>query len=418
MPAPKVRAMTPPHRPRRATPAGGPGLATLVIALAGAVLASVVPGGPAFHAARAQTADSLIGYAENGTSPVAAFIAHDQDGDPIRWSLSGPDASLFAIDDGVLAFSESPNYEDPQSAARGVPLAERNVYSVTIEAGGGTHDVAVTVTDVDEAGTASMDRPQPQVSRPLGASLSDEDECVTVQAWQWARSQDGTTWTDIEGATSPSRSPSPDDVGMYIRATATYSDKFGTGKTASAASAHPVEAKTLSNAAPSFAEQDEDEATPYVDITRSVEENTAAGPAIGRAVSALDSDGDILLYELLDTSDLEDDDAHARFTIDRLTGQIRVAKVLGADPGETEDEDSAALSGNPMLPLGEDAGDPDDGKYVLRVKVSDPSTASATVNVVVKVNGGRTPSGRIRRRMLKALRVRESQHLFIIKEEA
>ena len=245
-------------------------MALAIVFVLTVLVASAVPG-PCV--ALAQVAGSSIEYPENGTSSVGTFVAYDQDGDAIEWSLSGPDAGLFTIHGGALAFRRSPDYEAPQSAAGG------NVYRVTIEANGGTHDVDVTVLDLDEPGAVSIDRPQPQASRPLGASLSDEDEGVTVQAWQWARSQDGATWTDIEGATSPSRSPSPDDVGMYIRAAATYSDKFGTGKTASAVSAHPVEAKTLSNAAPSFAEQDEIEATPYVDITRSVEENTAAGTA-------------------------------------------------------------------------------------------------------------------------------------------
>ena len=309
-----------------------------------------------------------------------------------EWSLSGPDADRFTIDGGVLAFRESPDYEDPRSAAR------TNVYRVTIEASGGTHDVAVTVTDVDEAGTVSIDRPQPQASRPLGALLSDEDDGVVVQGWQWARSADGTTWTDIEGATSPRRSPAPDDVDTYLRATVTYSDKFGADKTASAVSANVVEAKTLSNAAPSFADQDDDEDTPYIEVTRSVAENTAVGTAIGKAVSALDADGDILFYELLDTPDLEDSDGLARFTIDSSSGQIRVGKVLGADaggqeddPGEREDEDSKSLPGSPALPKGEEASQANNSEYVLRVRASDPSTASATVNVIVTVTNVNEP---------------------------
>ena len=355
------------------------------IVLAGVLVANVVPDGPASHPAHAQTADSNVDFAENRTAPVATFIAYDQDGDAIVWSLSGPDADQFTIDDGLLAFRESPNYEDPQSAAAGVPLTERNVYRVTIEASGGTHEVAVTVTDVDEAGTASIDRPQPQADRPFGASLSDEDEGVTSERWQWARSVDRTTWTDVEGATSPRRSPVPADVGMYLRATVTYSDKFGAGKTASAVSANLVEAKTLSNAAPSFADQDRDEDTPYIDVARSVAENTAAGRPIGRRLSATDADDDILFYELLDTPDLEDDDGDERFTIDSLSGQIRVGKELGADAGETEDVDSTALTGVPTLPEDEDADKADNSEYVLRVRVSDPSTASATVNVIVEV---------------------------------
>ena len=371
----------------RTPPYWGPRVLALVFVFTGLLVASTVP----YHLAspslaHAQAAGSSIEYAENGTRPVGVFHAYDQDGDAIKWSLSGPDAGRFTIDGGVLAFRRPPNHEDPQSAAAG------NVYRVTIEANGGTHDVDVTVVDVDEAGAVSIDRPQPQVSRPLGANLSDEDEGVSAQTWQWARSEDGTTWTDIEGATSPRRSPAAADVGTYLRATVTYSDKFGPGKTASAVSANRVEAKTLSNAAPSFADQDRDEDTPYVDVARSVAENTAVGRPIGRAVSATDADDDVLFYELLDTPDLEDEGGDARFTIDSASGQIRVGKVLGADPGEEEadpgereDEDSTELSGVPALPDDEDADDAGNSEYVLRVRVSDPSTASATVNVIVTV---------------------------------
>ncbi len=351
---------------------------------AGILLASIISDGPVSRLAYAQSVDSSIEFAENGTSPVGWFRAYDQDGDTIRWSLGGPDADRFTIEGGVLRFKEPPDYEEPHSAAGGA-WAARNVYKVTIEASGGTHDVAVTVTDVDEVGRVTIDRPQPQVSRPLGAILSDEDDGVSAQTWQWARSEDLTTWTDIKGATSPRRSPAPDDVGMYLRATVTYSDKFGSGKTASAVSANTVEPKTLSNSAPSFTDQDEIEDTPYIDVFRSVVENTGAGTNIGSPVSAMDADHDILFYELLVTPDLQDQNGRARFTINNATGQIVVAKSLGADEGEREDEDSTALRGDPALPQEEDADDAGNGEYVLRVKVSDPSTASATVNVIVAI---------------------------------
>ena len=331
------------------------------------------------------TGISSVRYSENGTAPVASFTAFDEGEHTIRWSVSGRDEDLFTIDDGVLDFREPPDYEAPQSGADGALLSVRNVYRVTVEAGGGTRNVTVRVTDVDEAGTASIDRPQPQVDRPLSASLSDEDEGVEDERWQWARSEDGRTWTDIEEATSPGRRPAPADVGMYLRATVTYSDKFGAGKTASAVSANLVEATTLFNTAPSFAEQDDDESTSYIAVARSVAENTAVDMPIGEPVSASDADEDILFYELLDTPDLEDDDGDARFTIDSLSGQIRVGKDPGADPGETEDEDSTALTDAPALPDDEDADEENNGEYVLRVRVSDPSTASATVNVIVRV---------------------------------
>ena len=351
------------------------------------LLGNVIPDGPASRSAHAQTADSSVDFAENRTDPVATFVAYDQDGDAITWLLSGPDDDLFTIEDGLLAFREPPNYEDPQSATSGVSLLERNVYRVTVRAGGGTHDVAVRVTDVDEPGTASIDRRQPQVSRPLSASMSDEDDGVSGQRWQWARSEDRTTWTAIEGATSPRRSPAPEDEDLYLRATVTYSDKFGTGKTASATSARRVEARTLSNAAPGFVDRRGDEVTT---VTLSVRENTAVGRPIGRRVSATDEDEDLLFYELLDTPDLEDDDGVARFTIDSASGQVRVGKLLGADDGEREDE-TTSLTGSPALPVGEDADGVENSEYVLRVRASDPSTASATVNVIVRVTNVNEP---------------------------
>ena len=331
------------------------------------------------------TGTSAVDFAENGTATVASFTAGDPERRSIRWSLGGRDADRFTISRGALRFKRLPNHEDPHSALEGAGLAERNVYRVTLEASGDTHDVAVRVTDVDEPGTVSMDRPQPQVDRPLSVSLLDEDEGVAAERWQWARSEDGTTWTDIEGATSPKRSPAPDDVGMYLRATVAYSDKFGAGKTASAVSANPVETKTASNAAPSFADQDDDESTPYIDVARSVPENTAEGMPIGEPVAATDADEDVLFYELLDTPDMEDDDGRPRFTIDRLTGQIRVAEVLGADEEEPVDKDSTDLTEGLALPQDEDPGVAGNSEYVLRVMVSDPSTASATVNVIVRV---------------------------------
>ena len=350
----------------------------LVAILTSMLLASVMPGDPAGHLAFAQTADSSLAFAENGEDPVGTFRARDQDGDSITWSLGGPDADLFSVEVGVLSFLEPPDYEDPQSAAAG----GRNVYRVTIRASGGTHDVTVTVTDVDEAGAVRISRLQPQVSRPLSASLSDADEGVTGERWQWARSADRTTWTDMAGATSPNRSPAPTDVGMYLRATVTYSDKFGPGKTASAVSANRVEARTLSNAAPSFAGRDVDEDALVI---RSIRENTAVGRNVGRAISATDANDDILFYELLDTPDLADPQRAARFTIDSRSGQIRVGKELDADGTQREDEDSTSPSGDPALPADEDAGAAGNSEYVLRVRVSDPSTASATVNVIVKV---------------------------------
>ena len=52
-----------------------------------------------------------------------------------------------------------------------------------------------------------------------------------------------TEWTDISGATTDSRTPTADDLGMYLRATVTYQDLFGAGKVAEKVSASSVEAQ-------------------------------------------------------------------------------------------------------------------------------------------------------------------------------
>ena len=91
-----------------------------------------------------------------------------------------------------------------------------------------------------------------------------------------------------------------------------------------------------------------------------------------------------------------------------MSGQLRIGKALGADGGEREDEDSTSLAGSPALPPGEDAGDADNSKYVLRVRASDPSTAFDTVNVIVAVSDVNEPPRFVDQNAPTLLRVREN----------
>ncbi len=364
----------------------------LVVVLVGLLLATMIPYGSKSHVAFAQ--DSSIPYAENATIPVATFTADDQDGHLIEWDLAeSEDYKLFTIVGGVLAFIKSPNYEEPNSKSTGT-LADRNAYNVTIEATGGSHDVTVNVTNVDEDGKVTLTKPQPQIGRGLVAELEDPDGGETDEKWQWARSEDGETWADIEGATSQSRNPTGDDAGSFLRATVNYADSFGNGKTAMAVSENRVEARTVANAAPSFSDQDRDDETPYVDVSRSVGENTDVGGNVGKPVSATDTDGDVLLYSLRITPDLNDDEKD-RFTIDPRSGQIKVGKKLGADPavtGTTEEREDEAATGFTALSDVPEVGTPgvdprveNNSMYVLIVRATDPSGAYKDVNVVVTV---------------------------------
>ncbi len=96
---------------------------------------------------------SRFWIAENATTDVAAFTATDAEGDAVTWSLAGADAAWFDVAGGTLGFRSPPDFEMPADAGT------NNVYDVTVEAsdskGSTSHQVAVTVTDVDEAATVT-----------------------------------------------------------------------------------------------------------------------------------------------------------------------------------------------------------------------------------------------------------------------
>ena len=174
-----------------------------------------------------------------------------------------------------------------------------------MKANAASFEVVVNITNLDELGSVSFDKPQPQAGRPLTATASDPDHPdggIEDEAWQWARSMDGETgWMDIDKATSASRMPVAADVGYYLRATVTYKDMFAEGQTASEVTEKPVEAKTTANAAPSFADHDSDgDATNDVQVTLSVEENAEDESKVGkRPLTASDEDNDLLLYSIV-----------------------------------------------------------------------------------------------------------------------
>ena len=137
----------------------------------------------------------------------------------------------FNINGGQLTFRTSPDYEDPADANMD------NVYMVTVEARAGTlmasEDVTVTVSNVNEAGTVTLSTMSPAVGSEVTATLTDLDGGITGTTWQWSKSMtmDG-TFTDIDTATSASYTTVEDDTGMYLQATATYTDGHGAGKMA------------------------------------------------------------------------------------------------------------------------------------------------------------------------------------------
>ena len=286
-------------------------------------------------------------YAENGTDVVEQFVAVDPEGQDVSWRLSGDDVNDFSITDGAVAFTSSPDFENP--ADRG----SNNVYNITVGASdtGGRLtevDVTVAVTNVDEPGTVTLSTDQPEEGVRMSAALDDPDYKVGTTAWQWSRSSDGATgWIDIPNATGGFYTPNVTVVGLYLQATATYNDRESalTTRTASRATANPVLATGEVNSAPRFLDRSPE---------RFVNENAAANAPVGDPVAAEDEDGDTLTYSMSGT------DADS-FDINEDTGQISVADGTALDY-ETKTS------------------------YEVSVEATDPEGASDSVNVAIMVN--------------------------------
>ena len=286
-------------------------------------------------------------YAENGTSSVTTFTATDPEGGDIGWALSADDADLFSIDGGALSFNDSPDFES--AADENVD----NVYNLTIgasdAAGNLTEvDVTITVTNVDEAGTVTLSSFEPEEEVRITATLADPDGIASNVRWQWARSSDGSTgWVDIDEATSGIYTPVPADAYHYLRATANYEyrESATVTKTVAAATDEPVVGIPHINRGPEFVNQDPTD--------RTVNENSAEAALVGNPVEAVDADNDVLVYTISGV------DAGS-FDVIAATGQITVGAGTSLD-FETRTS------------------------YMVTLTVSDPSGASDTIDVDVKV---------------------------------
>ncbi len=234
--------------------------------------------------------------------------ATDADSDALTYSLDVTSLATFNIvsSTGHLWTKAALNHETTAN------------YFVTVTAtdtAANTDDVFVTITvnNLDEPGTVTLSSLQPLVAIPLTASLDDPDNVSGSETWSWARSPNGTSsWTPISGATTDSYTPVTSDVGDYLRATASYTDEEGAGKSALAISANAVEVAPGRNP-PVLRE--------YPTATRSVPRNTPAGRNIGAPVAATDADNDVLTYSV------GGPDA-ALFDIDASFGQLLTKALL------------------------------------------------------------------------------------------
>ncbi len=265
---------------------------------------------------------TTVRYAENRTDAVETYTASDDEDDKagkaITWTLDGEDVTYFTIPDGVLSFMESPDYEDAKGGATDETANTYEVIVVATDSSGGTDIEAVTVevTNVDEDGRLTLLNRQPVDGVAMFTELTDIDGLTSAPTWKWEKSTSRSSssgWAVIDGETDAMYTPKPADLNNYLRATVTYTDPQGGGKSEMAVSDEKVLAKRSTNTVPMFRNADDD----GIDVTtREVVENSVAGTDVGAPVAAFDAQGDVLTYTISGGAN------SASFDINQATGQI------------------------------------------------------------------------------------------------
>ncbi len=240
----------------------------------------------------------------------------------VTWSLTGTDRRDFAISaDGVVTFAETPNYEAPEDSG-GNNVYEFTVVATDVRSGSSRRNdsVAVTVTvgDVEEAGTLTVDNLSPAAGETVTFRLTDPDGSIDTTSMTWAIQSlvTGGSWASVSGVLTPASTTFPwtvdeDVTGKAVRAMVTYTDRRGSGKTAVSRQTAEVTADPIVNAPPRF----------RGDSSWSVEEGPAGG-AVGAPTAATDRDNDALTYGIQPGQNA------ALFEIDPATGQVRLAQAL------------------------------------------------------------------------------------------
>ena len=245
------------------------------------------------------------------------ITATDRDNDALTYGIqSGQDAASFEINPstGQVRLVEALDFE---------PTSDPLNFTVTVHDGrdsdgnpedppvvDDTRTISFFVLDVEEDGVVTLSTQEAETGTPLTATLEDGDGGVTGEVWQWARSRNGRTgWTNISEATSSSYTPTVADEDFFLRATVTYTDRRGAGKSAEAITGRvPSE-----NRRPTFPSTE--------DGQRAVRENTRAGQNVGAPVAAVDPENNSLTYSLSGSDS-------AAFTVVRSTGQLRTSEAL------------------------------------------------------------------------------------------
>ena len=261
-----------------------------------------------------------------GTAAGEPVTAADPNEDTLAYSLTG--SSAFSMDPGTGQITANSGMDHEAQDSYTLTVTATDPHGATAHA-----TVTITVGNLDEPGTVTLDNTSPKAGDAITATLADPDGETSAEAWQWQRSG-----TDIQGAHSNSYTAIAADLGHTLSLMVNYNDPQGPGKSATSA-----ETAAVSNDPPTFTTADP--------VNASVRENATPGSPAGNPLEASDPNEDTLSYSL-------SGDGAGDFVVD-ADGRITTTAAL----------DHEARS-----------------SYTLTATVSDPAggTDSITVNVTVE----------------------------------
>ena len=270
------------------------------------------------------TSPDSASVAENQTSAYTAMAADADAGDTVSYRLSGgADVALFTIDPatGVVSFREAPDFENAGD------VDTNNVYEITVTATDSTretsHDVTITVTDVDDGTNVA-----PTFTSPTSADVAENQ---TLAYTAVATDADGDTLMySLSGTDAARFTIDPNTGAVRFIASPDFEnpgDAGGNNVYDITVTASDGDNSTNRNVAITVTNENDNDPIFNSGNSASVAENHRVDSVVYTA-TATDADEDPLTYSLSGT------DA-ARFMIDPNTGAVRfIASPDFENPGD------------------------------------------------------------------------------------
>ena len=285
---------------------------------------------------------SITGIPAVGQTLTATLAASDPDGDPsagysYQWESSADGLSWSSIGTDAETYALTPAEEGKQVRVL-VSYVDGQGFSESVTA------PSLGVGLVDDGDAVFSIAGTPAVGQTLTATLDSSDpdgDPVAGYSYQWQNSSDGSTWSDITGATTFSYELTSAEEGQQVRVVVAYVDGQG------------------------FSESVATDAVEVKDTTPPVS-------------------GTLSFSDLIDTGSTD---------TPPITSDTSFSLLLsGNESGSTVVYEISSDGGSNWRPTTANQSGLDDGSYFFRVQVSDPAGNTATSNSLAVVLDTTTPA--------------------------